>query len=324
LAIEEVPVPKPQSGEVLIKVSAAAMNPSDWSPFTRHTQDQCPCPLGREGAGVVVASGGGCFTAKVGTKCGFGVNNDPKQGSWSEYVCINYMRGVFPMPDSVPIEDAASFFVNPMTAVAIFDTVRKNTANNTFVHLAAASQLGQMMARLNNKDAKDITMICVVRREEQATLLRSLGAKHVVVSGKTDEWQSELKELMRKLSCTCVFDPIGGSGTGQMIRLLPNNGKLFLYGGLGGPAGNVEVTDLIYNQKELKGWYLTPWIMEGGGLRTLMRLRAASNLINPGLAAGGWSSTKFIDTTLEKAKEDLDKLLTASVTESKLRIRFDK
>lgn len=320
LAIEVVPVPTPGKGEVLIRVVATPVNPSDYGIWTRTPQENCPLPMGKEGSGIVVASGGGLGSPAIGTKVGFGIQT-AGQGSWSEYVVVNSMRAVFPMPVSLAIEDAASFFVNPFTAVGIIDTARKVTANNTFVHMAAASSMGQMMVKLA-KVSGDVTIICVVRREEQAELLRGVGAKHVVVTGKTDAWKSEITKLMKELKCTCVFDPIGGNSTGQMLSLLPNKGKIFVYGGLSGPVAGVEVTDLIYNQKQIHGWWLTEWITGGGVVQTLARLRSTTSKVTAGLA-GGWSSSTFADTTLETMHGDFIKQQAAGATGTKMRIRFD-
>jgi NADPH:quinone reductase-like Zn-dependent oxidoreductase len=113
-----VPVPRPSSGQVLIKVVAAAINPSDYGTWTRTKAEHCPLAMGSEGCGVVVALGGGLATyaagVKVGSKVGF-VKLPFRQGAYSEYVVADVVGGVFPMPDDLPVESAASFFTNPYT-----------------------------------------------------------------------------------------------------------------------------------------------------------------------------------------------------------------
>merc|ERR1712151_1198354 len=109
-----------------------------------------------------------------------------KQGSYSEYVVADLLGGVFAIPDTVPVENAASFFVNPYTAIAIIDTV-KQCGSKSFVHTAAASQLGQMIVKLSTQE----------------------GDKHVIVTTKDDEsWKDELKTKIKELNATVAFDAV--------------------------------------------------------------------------------------------------------------------
>ena len=141
LSVEEVPVPKPRSGELLIKVAAAPINPSDYGVWRNTKPERCPLAIGNEGSGVVVASGGGSarIVAGVGTKVGF-VNLPKGQGAYSEYVTVSAMTGTFPLPADLEVELAASFFVNPYTVFGILDTVQQRGATG-LVHTAAASQV---------------------------------------------------------------------------------------------------------------------------------------------------------------------------------------
>ena len=141
LSVEEVPVPKPRSGELLIKVAAAPINPSDYGVWRNTKPERCPLAIGNEGSGVVVASGGGSarIVAGVGTKVGF-VNLPKGQGAYSEYGTVSAMTGTFPLPADLEVELAASFFVNPYTVFGILDTVQQRGATG-LVHTAAASQV---------------------------------------------------------------------------------------------------------------------------------------------------------------------------------------
>ena len=325
IEIEVVPVPKPGSGEVLIKVAAAAINPSDYMAWHGCKQEDCPFAMGSEGSGVVVATGEGyatslsTFTCKVGTKVGFvGLKN--KQGAYSEYVVASAMESVFAMPDDLPVEDAASFFVNPYTAVGIIDTAKEQGAK-AMIHTAAASQLGQMIVKLALTEGMEI--INVVRREEQAEMLKSLGAKHVVVSGSGDSWKEELKAKVKELGATVAFDAIAGQSAGDLLDVLPPKGTVNVYGGLAGRVENVDPLALIYQEKKLKGFFLKAWLQHGGTLPSLYRLMTTKSKVNSGLKQGGWSSSQFKDTTMENAHADIVKLLDSSITGQKLRIRFD-
>jgi NADPH2:quinone reductase len=321
IEIEEVPVPTPGSGEVLIKVAAAAINPSDYGSWYRCKPEQCPFTMGKEGSGVVVATGGGfgTMTCPVGTKVGF-VGLKKKQGAYSEYVVALAIESVFRMPDDLPVEDGASFFVNPYTAIGILDTAKEQGAK-AIIHTAAASQLGQMLVKL--APTEGVEVINVVRREEQAELLKNLGAQHVVVTGSGDSWKEELKSKVEELGATVAFDAVAGQSTGDLLDVLPPKGSVYVYGGLAGRVENVDPMALIYHEKKLKGFFLTNWIQQGGTLTMLYRLMTASRKVNSGLKQGGWSSSQFKDTKLESAQADIVELLDSSSTGQKLRIRFD-
>merc|ERR1719203_2648146 len=168
--------------------------------------------MGKEGSGIVVQLGGGMSaylrsSIKIGTKVGF-VNLKNKQGSYSEYVVADLLGGVFVIPETVPVENAASFFVNPYTAIAILDTVKQQHGSTSFVHTAAASQLGQMIVKLSVLEGIDV--INVVRREEQAELLKGLGTKHVITSNDDGSWKDELKTKITELNTTVAFDAVSG------------------------------------------------------------------------------------------------------------------
>ena len=321
--IQTVPTPQPKSGELLIKVVAAPVNPSDYGSWFGSKPESYPIVMGKEGCGVVVATGGGLSTWRcpVGTKVGFACN-DAKQGSYAEYVTMDAITGVFPMPDDVPIEDCASFLVNPYTAVGILDTAEQ-AGSNVIVHTAAASQLGQMIVKL--APTKGMEVINVVRRDDQKEILEKLGAKYIVVTkGDDATWKAKLKEKVQQLGATCAFDAVSGDMTGHLLECMPpKRGIVYLYGNLAGRAGNINPSDLIYRKKQLKSFYLTSWINSGGSIQMLKRMLAAGKIVNSGLKSGGWCCSQFEDTTMEKAHENIVKLLGGSITGKKLRIRFD-
>ena len=323
----DVPVPEPRSGEVLIRVVAAPINPSDYGEWYRSSPSKYPLTMGKEGCGIIVKSGGGLATYRfsVGAKVGF-IGLKGRQGSYSEYVTIA-ATGCFPMPDGVPIEDCASFFVNPYTAIGIIDTAKNKEGNSAFVHTAAASQLGQMIVKLAPEE--NVTVINVVRRKEQAEMLKKIGADHIVITGSsTDDtdiakWKEELRKKIEEFGATCAFDAVSGRMTGDLLDCMPTKGTVFTYGGLAGKAGNINPSDLIYREKKLKGFFLTSWVQDGGMLSMVPRMLKASSKVTAGLGADGWSSTQFEDTTLEKAHDAIVGLLGSSITGKKLRIRFD-
>mmetsp|Transcript_22913 Transcript_22913/g.54042 ORF Transcript_22913/g.54042 Transcript_22913/m.54042 type:complete len:355 (-) Transcript_22913:53-1117(-) len=325
--IKTVPVPVPKRGEVLVKVAAAPINPSDYGSWYLSSAKAYPMNMGNEGCGIVVASGGGLSTYRVpvGTPVGF-LSKGAEHGAYSEYIAVSAIASIFPMPEDVIIEDCCSFFVNPYTAVAILDTAVQALAAEgkqckSIVHTAAASQLGQMLVKLAPR--KGIEIINVVRRQEQKELLEGLGAEHVIVtSGDESVWKKTLQSKIKELDCMVAFDAVSGVSTGNMLAALPPKGTVFLYGGLAGEVVGVNPMDMIYRQKKLSGFLLNKWIKNGGTISMVQRMLSAGAEVNEGLQKGGWSSSQFEDTTPEKAMEDLLKLLDGQATNKKLRIRF--
>lgn len=119
IVVEEVDVPVPKPGEVLVKVLASPINPSDYGEWNHVNPDDTTGgsakAIGKEGSGIVVASGGGIYANQVvGCRVGF-VTNVKGQGAYAEYTTVDALKGIFPLPENVPTEDAASHFVNPYT-----------------------------------------------------------------------------------------------------------------------------------------------------------------------------------------------------------------
>lgn len=327
LEVEEVPMPVPGSGEVLIKVIATPVNPSDYGEWMNVPSGTFrPMPAGKEGSGVVVASGGGIYAnSVVGQKVGF-VTNVKGQGAYAEYLTVDALKGVFPLPESVPCEAAASHFVNPYTAYGFVDVVRsrhrvKGNAPPAFLHTAAASQLGQMLVKLCKQE--NVTLINIVRREEQAEILRGIGAQHVVVSSKPD-WEETLQGLIKEHNVQIGFDAVAGEMSGTLLSMLPTAGSMFVYGRLSNQGcANIQPLDLIYRRKKLEGFFLTSWLMKGDSVSMLMRIRAATACVHAGLEGDGWATSQFDDCTIDEMFTQFKTMYKESgFTGKKLRIRF--
>jgi NADPH:quinone reductase len=300
------------------------VNPSDYGEWKNITESFQPKPVGKEGSGVVVLSGGGVYANScVGSKVGF-IIDTPTQGSYSEYVTVDALKGIFPLPDTVPVEDAASHFVNPYTVYGIVDTMRSNHNGKStlgFIHTGAASQLGQMMVKYCLQEK--ITLINVVRRDEQAEILRTLGAQHIIVSN-TSDWEDQLKALIKELDIRCAFECVSGEMTGKILSMLPPKSTLFVYGSLSGsPCSGIEPLDLIYRKKRLEGWLLPTWLLNGDPVTMLMRIRAATAAVHGGLAKGGWAESQFDDCTMSTMIDRFRELIENGFTGRKLRIRMD-
>mmetsp|Transcript_15958 Transcript_15958/g.50007 ORF Transcript_15958/g.50007 Transcript_15958/m.50007 type:complete len:362 (-) Transcript_15958:65-1150(-) len=315
--------------EVLIKVAAAPINPSDYGAWLGPKKAEWqPRPVGNEGSGVVVKVGSKVAASlagvSVGCKVGFtGLKRG--QGSYSEYV-VGSLAMTFVMDDAVPVEDAASFFVNPYTAVGILDTALSRHRARAFVHTAAASQVGQMLVKLAARE--NVQLINVVRSEKQAKTLADLGASTVVVvqDPETDEHgKDKLREVVAAAGATVAFDAVAGAMTGFLVSILPVRSTVYVYGRLDGDVRGVPPIDLIYRRKQLKGWYLKTYLLDEGPLASARRLYNASARVRAGLADDGWCKTSFVDCdTSDFWAKFIDMKNSSGFTDKKLRIRFDR
>lgn len=203
-----------------------------------------PLPVGIEGAGEVVAAGNSAGAkALLGKIVSFSMG-----GTYAQHAKLNYkqcMAFSSDGTDSVSADEAASSFVNPMTALGFIETM-KAEGHKALINTAAASQLGQMLNRICMADGIDL--INIVRKPEQVELLRGLGAKHVINSSD-DNFMAKLIEAVSETGATIGFDAIGGGDMADkmlsaMERALAKNmafydhygsstyKQVYVYGGL--------------------------------------------------------------------------------------------
>ena len=229
LSIVQNEIPIPSDDEVIVKMEAAPINPSDMFPllaFADYSQSKLmlddqqqkmvapiseqfldairsrldqTLPVGNEGAGRVVTAGAnakhleGKLVSLVSGQC------------YQQFVKVPAAMCLVHKEDTTA-EEAASSFVNPITALCFIETLKKE-GHKAIVHTAAASNLGQMLLKLCLQE--NIDLICVVRSVEQAQLLRTLGAKYTINS--TDEdFKEQLVEAIAETGATLAFDAIGG------------------------------------------------------------------------------------------------------------------
>src|SRR4051795_5987617 len=222
LSLEERPLPELGGGQVLVAWEASPINPSDlgvllgpvrpdgltrdgdaWVasappellPRVRDRLDKS-LPVGNEGAGTVVAG----VPELVGKRVAlFG-------GSmWADYRVAD-VGAVVELPDDVSSAQGAALFVNPLTALAMVETMRVEN-HTALVHTAAASNLGQMLVKICAADG--VPLVNVVRKPEQVGLLKGIGAEHVVDSSQPD-FSEQLTEAIRATGATLAFDAVGG------------------------------------------------------------------------------------------------------------------
>lgn len=262
LRIAEREVLVPRRGQVLVRIEAAPCNPSDLLLLQNRygSLKTLPTVPGWEGAGTVVASGGGLVAHWLLGKrvaCALRHNRD---GTWAEYFLAN-VKDCIPLKAAVPIEQAATFIVNPLTAVALLETARRG-GHRAAVHTVGASQLGRMMLRI--ADDMNFPLVHMVRREEQVTLLKSLGAQYVLNSSQPN-FAPELKSLCQRLNVTAAFEAVAGDMTGIVLNALPPKSTVYLYGALSHqPCASIDPIEIVFHQKTLTGFYLGNWLRNRG------------------------------------------------------------
>jgi NADPH2:quinone reductase len=238
LSLVRVPVPEPKPDEVVVRVEAAPINPSDLGlllagadmstakefgtsedpvltasvpPAVMETlagrADQS-LPVGNEGAGIVVRTGSSNQAkALIGqTVAMFG------GAMYSQFRCIETSQCLLLPPGTTPAEGASSF-VNPLTALGMVETMRAE-GHSSLVNTAAASNLGQMLNKVCLKDG--IPLVNIVRREEQVDVLKAIGAEHVLNS-TTPTFMEELIEALVVTGATIAFDAVGGGRLASQI-----------------------------------------------------------------------------------------------------------
>ena len=240
LSLQDIEMPQPGADEVVIRIEAAPLNPSDLAvlfsvaDMTTATQsgtEQNPVitadvpakfmsavktrvgkaiPVGNEGAGTVVAAGSSPAAQALMGKTVAVIGG----GTYRQYICANVQSCLELKKGTTAIEGASSF-VNPLTALAMVETMRAE-GHKAIIHAAAASNLGRMLNRICIADGIDL--INIVRKAEQETLLRDMGAKYVINSS-SNTFIADLTAAIIETGATIAFDPIGG---GQLTSNILN------------------------------------------------------------------------------------------------------
>jgi len=299
LTVAEVPLPRPGPGQVLVKVFASPVNPSDLMFVVGNYGFKKPLPAtpGFEGSGTVVEVGSGMmarFMKGRRVACA-AADAKAKGGLWAEYV-VTSAQFCVPLGKHVEMEHAATMLVNPLTAWALVDAARRG-GHRAAVQTAAASALGRMLVRLGQKFS--LPVINVVRRQEQADLLRGMGAEHVLNSADPG-FDDELRRVCHKLGATIAFEAVAGEMSGRILRAQPRNSRMLVYGGLSLRPVEIDPASLIFEGKHVAGFWLSAWLQ---GNNLLRQLRIANQVQK--LLAGELKTEIRARLPLEKAAEGL-------------------
>ena len=306
LRVEKRPTPKPGKDEVLIRIAASPINPSDLAYLEGQYgfKNIPPVVPGGEGSGTVVAVGPGMAGRYFLGKRVACLNQGSSNGMWAEYVVTSALGGVLPLHSSVSLEQGAMSMINPLTASAFLEIAKKGR-HKTIVLTAAASSLGQMVNRLCLSEGMQV--INVVRREAQVALLRGMGAA-VVLNSSAADFDQQLHDACQQAGARLAFDAVAGPMTQQLLDALPQHSQVTVYSCLSHKAPQVGHDHLIFEDKTVTGFWLGPWIRNMNLLQILMLWRRAQNLMGVELKSNIRAQYPFKDA--KKAVQDYLRQMT--------------
>jgi NADPH:quinone reductase-like Zn-dependent oxidoreductase len=309
ISLASVPTPEPADDEVVVRVEASPINPSDLgllvgaadmatakmsgtrdAPVITATVPEAAMkamagrldesmPVGNEGAGVVVKTGSSDVAKALMGKTVSMIGG----AMYAQYRTLKARDCLVLPPGTTPAE-GASWFVNPLTALGMTETMRRE-GHKALIHTAAASNLGQMLNKICLKDGIDL--VNIVRSPAQADILRKIGAKHIVDSS-APTFMDDLTNALVETGATLAFDAIGGGKlAGQIlacVEIAANktakvysrygssvHKQVYIYGSL--DPGPVVLNRAFGMAWGVGGWLLTPFLMKIGAA-DIQKLRA--------------------------------------------------
>ena len=308
LDLQEKPIPALEANQVLVRVEATPINPSDqgvmfgWSDISAATttgsgkDTVLTAPVaeqgmrvmkarvgqalvvGNEGAGTVVATGSSELAESLAGKVVAVMGGS----MYAQYRVVN-ADACLPLLDGHTAKDGASCFVNPLTALSMVETM-KMEGHSALVHTAAASNLGQMLVRICQADG--VELVNIVRKDEQAALLRDMGAKYVINSS-SDNFTAELTDAIHATGATLAFDATGGGTLASDIlacmeaAAARTPGAYSIYGSVKHKQvylyGNLDTSATVLQRAYGMAWGVGGWLLPNflakAGMEVASRLR---------------------------------------------------
>jgi NADPH:quinone reductase-like Zn-dependent oxidoreductase len=315
LSLLSVEIPEPAADEVVVRVEASPINPSDLGLLTGAADMSTAkasgsgdktvvtatvpealmkamagrldesMPVGNEGAGVVIKAG-----SSDAAKALLGKTVAMIGGAMYAQFRLMKVTDCLVLPPGTTAAEGASCFVNPLTALGMVETMRRE-GHKALVHTAAASNLGQMLNRICLKDGIDL--VNIVRSAEQAKLLRGIGARHICDS-TSPSFMDDLTQALVDTGATIAFDAIGGGKlAGQILTCMETaisktakvysrygsnvHKQVYVYGGL--DPRPIELNRAFGMAWGVGGWLLFPFMQKIGAAEgQKLRQRVAAEL----------------------------------------------
>jgi NADPH:quinone reductase len=255
LKVGSLPLRELGVNDVLVKIHSAPINPSDvmFSRGLYPAGKDFPTFVGFEGSGLVIQTGTSALAvSRKDVRVAIFASGKTDLGTWGEYIVVD-ATSAFPIPGDLTYEEAASSLVNPLSvqAMIIKSKAEKHTA---IVHSAAASALGKMLVAACKQNG--ITLINLVRREEQVKVLKDLGAE-IVLNSASETFDADVKAVFAQHKPSAFFDAVGGSFGSKIFQLLPDGSKTYNYGALAGEPYTASPVDLLFKNKVLAGFWIS-------------------------------------------------------------------
>ncbi|MEM9984245.1 MAG: zinc-binding dehydrogenase [Bacteroidota bacterium] len=280
LGTQRVPLPKPGRGEVLIRMAASPINPSDLAFLAGNygVKKAYPVVPGFEGSGTVVAAGAGILPRLwLGRRVACASDNRGL-GTWAEYMVTTATRCV-PLQSSVTDEQGAMMLVNPLTALAFFDQLKQKGVKGVIAN-AGASALGRMIIRLGR--ARGVAVISVVRKAAQIEELQALGATATLDSRAAD-FLSQLSALSQQHQARILLDAVAGPLTAEIMAAMPTGAEAWVYGNLSGQEIPLPSSRLIFEGKRVQGFWLSQVLANKPFWKAFLDTRRVQALVSSAL-----------------------------------------
>lgn len=277
LQLKELPSPVPGWGEVRVRMLYSPVNPSDLLMIQGKygKQPKLPCIPGFEGVGVVEEGKGPLAWRVMGKRVAV-LNGD--SGNWAQEVIIPALKAV-PVPNDLPDEQVASFFVNPASALAMVTRQFQIPKGAWLIQTGASSAVGLMVARLGRK--LGFRTLNLVRRKELVDLVQNQGGTHTLVT--EGDWQKKAQKIFGSEEAHFGLDCIGGTLGSEVLSLLGRKGRLQVYGRLSGQPLPIDPGQLLNGMKRIEGFWLSEWVKDQGKLTMFLLFREITSLLKAGV-----------------------------------------
>ena len=273
LSLEDIPVPEPEEGQILVDVNSAGVNFMDTYQRKGLYPVDPPFTLGAEGAGEILALGEGVTEFSVGDRVAW----CDQQGAYADQISIKAARAV-PIPEGLSDELAAASLLQGATAhYLVNDTFKLGSGHKCLIH-AAAGGAGRLLVQLAKLAGAEV--IATAGGPEKVELARSAGADHVI-DYRNEDFVARTEEIAGPKALDVVYDGVGKATFEQGLTLLKPRSLMVAYGNASGPPDPLPVLRL----SQLGSLYLTrPGL--GNYIATTEELRSRAAAIF-GLIANG-------------------------------------
>jgi NADPH:quinone reductase-like Zn-dependent oxidoreductase len=299
LQLRDVPVPEPKSGEVRVRMLVSPINPSDLLYIRGQYGQPPPLPAtpGFEGVGMVEASGGGMLARRLMGKRVAVVGRGT--GNWRELTVVPALQAIR-VPRDIGDDQAATFFVNPASALVMTRYVLQVPRGVWLLQTAAGSALGRMIIRLAKQDG--YRTINVVRRREQAVELQKAGANAVICTAD-ESIPERVKAITNGAGVPFAIDAVGGATGSEVVKALGRDGRMLVYGTLADEPVAIDPRVLMVNHKSVEGFWLSIWIAQQHVVTKLLLIRQIGNLMRAGILTSEIGTYFPLDQVREAARQ---------------------